>query len=218
MTEEELENRRARDRERYRINMANPEWVEAERKRNRERMAKRRAAGSRDAERAAQREQKARKWAESEEFRKACRERKRAKYNSDPEYRAAVQKRNRKHAVSEAGRHAARIREARRRFAEIACPSTLTLEEWQMTLMWQGWCCACCGKDFMGGGQPHRDHIIPASMGFGLSFDNVQGLCHSCNSRKRDRAIDYRSKAHRCVVQEYLSGYPEAPSVAVPEV
>lgn len=208
MTEEDREKRRAKDRERYRRNMADPAWVESERQRNRERMARRRATKPRDAERAAQRAQKARKWAGSEEFRKACRDRKRVKYNSDPEYRSAVQKRNKKHATSEAGRHAARIREARRRSVELSCPSTLTLEEWQMTLMWQGWCCACCGKDFMGGGQPHRDHIIPASMGFGLSFDNVQGLCHSCNSRKRDRAIDYRSKPHRLVVAEYLAGPP----------
>jgi 5-methylcytosine-specific restriction endonuclease McrA len=43
------------------------------------------------------------------------------------------------------------------------------------------------GKTFTKKRFPTRDHIVPCSKGGGLTFENVQALCHSCNSTKRDK-------------------------------
>lgn len=42
-----------------------------------------------------------------------------------------------------------------------------------------------------------QDHILPVSKGGGLTQDNVQALCRSCNASKSDKHIDFRKKKHR---------------------
>lgn len=69
-------------------------------------------------------------------------------------------------------------------------PCTLTLQQWEKILESQGNKCAICGKQFCKSRQPTKDHIIPLSKGGGLTFENVQALCHSCNSSKNAR-LDY---------------------------
>lgn len=58
-------------------------------------------------------------------------------------------------------------------------------------------CCAC--------GQYRKhltiDHIKPYSKGGTHTLDNIQPLCYSCNSRKKDFEFDFRLYA---VAKEYL--------------
>lgn len=70
----------------------------------------------------------------------------------------------------------------RTKFKETPC--TLTLQQWEKILESQDNRCAICGKKFCKSRPPTKDHIIPLSKGGGLTFENVQALCKSCNSSK----------------------------------
>jgi 5-methylcytosine-specific restriction endonuclease McrA len=72
----------------------------------------------------------------------------------------------------------------RRRARSKESPCTLTLQQWEKILKSQGNKCAICGKRFCKSRPPTKDHIIPLSKGGGLTFENVQALCKSCNSSK----------------------------------
>ncbi len=71
-----------------------------------------------------------------------------------------------------------------RRVRLLKTPCTLTLLQWKKILETQGNKCAICGKRFCKSRPPTKDHIIPLSKGGGLTFENVQALCRSCNSSK----------------------------------
>jgi len=62
--------------------------------------------------------------------------------------------------------------------------ATLTVEQWENILMIQSNHCNVCGKRFTKKRPPTIDHIIPVSRGGGLTYENIQALCKSCNSRK----------------------------------
>jgi 5-methylcytosine-specific restriction endonuclease McrA len=63
----------------------------------------------------------------------------------------------------------------------------LTLEQEQELLRKQNFKCNCCGRKFSEKLPYTRDHIHPASKGGRLVMGNVQLLCRSCNSKKKDR-------------------------------
>jgi len=58
--------------------------------------------------------------------------------------------------------------------------------EWETLKAQFNWTCWICGK-----GEPTIkltvDHIIPVSRGGSSNIENIQPLCRSCNSRKKDR-------------------------------
>lgn len=68
--------------------------------------------------------------------------------------------------------------------------TTLTSEQWNKILSNQGNKCAMCGKRFCKSRKPTIDHIIPVSKGGGLTYENVQALCKSCNCSKNSK-LDY---------------------------
>lgn len=51
--------------------------------------------------------------------------------------------------------------------------------------------CLRCGRSEV---KLTADHILPVTMGGTSNIDNIQPLCKSCNSWKKDRHIDYRTK------------------------
>ena len=67
---------------------------------------------------------------------------------------------------------------------------SLTLEQWHKIIVLQRNTCAMCGTGFTSYCKPTKDHIIPLSKGGGLTFENVQALCKSCNCKKYNK-LDY---------------------------
>ena len=67
----------------------------------------------------------------------------------------------------------------------------LTVEEWNEILDFYGHKCLCCGRDDV---KLTIDHVIPIFRGGTHTADNIQPLCGSCNSRKKDKHIDYRKE------------------------
>lgn len=61
--------------------------------------------------------------------------------------------------------------------------------EWNAVLKRYGNKCLCCGRTDV---KLTADHIIPVSKGGSSNIDNLQPLCQTCNSKKRDKTIDYR--------------------------
>jgi 5-methylcytosine-specific restriction endonuclease McrA len=77
----------------------------------------------------------------------------------------------------------------RRRAAIKSALCNLTHKQWEEIRRRQGHRCLACGEK-----KPlTQDHIIPVSRGGVHTASNIQGLCLSCNSKKHDKTIDYRS-------------------------
>lgn len=68
-----------------------------------------------------------------------------------------------------------------------------TIEEFKQLCSYYGNICLCCGK----AKKLTEDHIIPLSKGGDNWLSNIQPLCHSCNSRKRNtHYTDYRKTSN----------------------
>lgn len=63
--------------------------------------------------------------------------------------------------------------------------SNLTIEQWGIILRKQNNRCNICNKKFLKKRLPTMDHLIPLSRGGNLTFENIQALCSSCNSKKQ---------------------------------
>lgn len=67
---------------------------------------------------------------------------------------------------------------------------TYTAKEWQDLCAYYGNVCLCCHQS-----RPLVvDHVMPISKGGTSNIENLQPLCKSCNSTKRDKDTDYRIK------------------------
>lgn len=65
---------------------------------------------------------------------------------------------------------------------------SFTKEQWESLCKKCLWRCLCCGKKK----KLTADHVVPLSKGGSNYIHNIQPLCHSCNSKKHDKTIDYR--------------------------
>jgi 5-methylcytosine-specific restriction endonuclease McrA len=78
-----------------------------------------------------------------------------------------------------------------RRALKLANGGKFTGKEWQALKEFYNFTCLKCGRK-----EPEikltADHVLPLKLGGVNSIDNIQPLCGSCNSSKKDSHIDYR--------------------------
>jgi len=78
----------------------------------------------------------------------------------------------------------------KRRIIKIGNGGSHTLGEWEHLKALYNWTCPSCWKK-----EPEiklsKDHIIPLSKGGSDNLENLQPLCRSCNSKKKDKTKKY---------------------------
>lgn len=111
------------------------------------------------------------------------------RYRADAAYRSRRKVWNAKYRSSDQGRAKGALNSQRRRDRFRNLKNTLMHEQWREILREQHYKCLACGRAFGPQLKPTRDHIDPKK---GLSRENCQALCGSCNSRKNAKCIDYR--------------------------
>lgn len=83
-----------------------------------------------------------------------------------------------------------KLKSRERRVLELGCIGSHTQGEWELLKAQYGFTCPCCKKS-----EPKikltEDHIIPLVKGGSDFIENIQPLCHSCNSRKHTKIIKY---------------------------
>lgn len=160
-----------------------------------------------------QRKENSRKWREKNRAREMARNR--AFYHANKQKRRAYLDANRERHNEHARRaraknpqwakayarryraekpHILKALSNKRRARKTAAGGAFTAGEWRMLCELYDHTCLACGKR-----EPDiklvADHVIPVSKGGDSYITNIQPLCFSCNSRKHDRFIDYRTKS-----------------------
>ena len=85
-----------------------------------------------------------------------------------------------------------KLEKTRNRRAKLrGSEGSFTSQEWRALKEFHNFACLRCRKT-----EPNilltPDHILPLVKGGKNSIDNIQPLCRSCNSWKKDKHIDYR--------------------------
>lgn len=117
-------------------------------------------------------------------------------------YRQTHEKEERARKRKYAQENLAKERERRRRYrrensqaifgqrrARQGAGGSFATAEWNALVNHYGNKCLRCGRTDV---KLTVDHIVPIAKGGSSNIDNLQPLCASCNSHKRDMIIDYR--------------------------
>lgn len=85
------------------------------------------------------------------------------------------------------------IKESKRRALKVQVGGSFTTQEWEALKAEYNYTCLRCGKS-----EPEikltADHVIPISKLGSNTISNIQPLCLSCNSSKKDQIADYREQ------------------------
>lgn len=87
---------------------------------------------------------------------------------------------------------AVKARNHRRRTLKTAAGGSYTAAEWRNLVEHYGNKCLCCGRADV---KLTVDHVIPVAKGGTSNIENIQPLCQACNTRKKDKTIDYRPQS-----------------------
>jgi len=104
---------------------------------------------------------------------------------NNPEKQKEIQKRWSKNNPEKT-----RIKNQKRRAKIANSYGTYTINEWKQLCKLYDYRCLACGKKT----KLTVDHVIPLDLGGANTIDNIQPLCKSCNSKKCNKHIDYRTK------------------------
>lgn len=106
-------------------------------------------------------------------------------------YRAVTARGRKQEALSLGVYKAAHKAAKNNRRARLRLGGKFTGKEWTELKHKYNHTCLCCGK-----AEPEieltADHVIPLSMGGPNTIDNIQPLCHRCNTLKGTKTVDYR--------------------------
>ena len=103
---------------------------------------------------------------------------------------------------SERGAIIRRLCNQRRRTKVRKLEKTLTVDQWYLILELQKNQCAKCKDKFTNNNISTQDHIVPVVNSGPFTVHNIQALCQSCNSKKKTKTIDYRTKEHKQKIME----------------
>jgi 5-methylcytosine-specific restriction endonuclease McrA len=78
----------------------------------------------------------------------------------------------------------------KRRTEKTKAGGSYSVEEFLTLCELREYKCLCCGKVRI----LTADHVVPVSKGGTSNIENIQPLCRPCNSKKRAKDTDYRSK------------------------
>jgi 5-methylcytosine-specific restriction endonuclease McrA len=126
-----------------------------------------------------------------QEFADKFKEQKREYYQGNVEL---IKTRKRKYRKANPELYAAgdKAKFAKRRTRKALAGGEFTPQQWLMLKAKYSFSCLCCGRrepDI----QLTVDHVIPLVKGGSNNIENIQPLCISCNSKKYDKTIDYRT-------------------------
>lgn len=121
-----------------------------------------------------------------DKFRKQSLESRRRRLEKVMEYDRRYKSANRQRCTFHENTRRARLRSA---------GGSFTTAEWNQLCAFHGNRCLCCGRSSKDV-KLTIDHVIPVSKGGMNNIDNIQPLCLGCNSRKKDKVIDYRGASH----------------------
>ena len=100
-----------------------------------------------------------------------------------------------KFSLTEHGRKANVEKQQRYRARKLGATGSHTRDEFlKLVLRFDNFCPACGFK--FATSDLTEDHVVPLSCGGSDCITNIQPLCAPCNSRKRNKTMDYRAKEY----------------------